>query len=373
MIIISPIVQKTPSHFKLNKLLLLSSAVCLFSACSVLTPKTAESVNNYVAEHQYEKALELYAKIPATEQELIDIKQLEKSREAYLTTLIAEAKKAQQQHNFNDASLILEGGKDKLPTDDKLEEAIESLTLAKQIYTDKYQLQYDEEYARFLLKEAPLLEKLAKTQSDKRSFNKHYKKQLSDRQRLSAVLGEHGIIALEAGDIKTASRQLNLAQELQENERWQEALASIKKKSYIKANQRKKSLARKKTATDLKNALASKQHNTLIAQLKQRFDTQLGLIEITNADKTLQELSLKDKDKKHSTWIKESRIKLDQAINAKLATDLQRGKLLYSTGKIDEAIKVWKSAQSYAPNSAELKEHVRRAETFQARYKALTK
>lgn len=373
MIIISPTSKVIPPQPRLNKLFMMSAAVCLFSACSVLTPKTAESVTSLISEHQYEKALSLYEKIPVPEQELIDLEKLKKEQDQYLNKLILEANKEKNKNNFNEAENILNNGQDNVPSSKKIEQAIQSLEKVKQTYTDKYQLQYDEEYAKFLSKESPLLEKLEKTQSSDRKFTRHYKTQISERQRLSVIMGESGIAALNAGHIKTAKRQLVLAQSLNNDDRWQQALKSIQKKTYSQANKRKRKIAKQKNKHARQKELVIQQQQLKLKNLKSRFDNQLSLAQIVKAQSTILDIERKDSSNNEQEWLTKSRKNLNQAISAQLAIDLRQGKVFYSKGKIDEAIGVWKSAQAYAPDNTELAEHIRRAETFQARYKSLNK
>ena len=356
-----------------TRMLLLSATVCLFSACSVLTPKTAESVNTLSETHQFEKALKLYQQIPEPEQKKVDLKALRQQQKHDLQQLLKEAKKLQGAYSFYQAEDILIQGQDNLHSSQVIKKAIADLALAKGQYTDQYQQQYDEEYARFLLAEQPLLDRLLNSQGQERSFKKHYKSQQQAREKHSDIIGRHGLQALNSGFIQTAARQLDMAQRLQGDERWESALSSIKSKTYKADSHKKRMLKKQKNMNQKQKAIELAQQREHINKLKQKFNLQLGDVSIIDAGTTLKEIKRLDYNSNEAGWIKTSHAKLAEVTEAQLAADLRQGKVYYSKGMIDEAIKTWKKAQSYAPNNSELNEHIRRAETFQARYKELNK
>ncbi|NRB42320.1 MAG: hypothetical protein HRU20_28270 [Pseudomonadales bacterium] len=341
----------------------------------MLTPKTAESVNKLVATEQYEQAITLYGKIPATEQEKIDIKSLQQAQGKYLNKLLQQAKTLQKKHRFYDAEDTLEQGQKNLPSSSEIQQAIAALNTARTSYNDKYQQQHDTVYANFLAAEAPILEKLLASQGQERSFKKHYQAQAKARLEHAQIIGQQGLTSLDAGFIKTATHQLKLAEQLQSDEQWQSALNAIKKKTYRKRSQKehKREQQQNRNKRQKAQALADQQaqQQAQVNKLKLSFEKQLSATNIIGAQKILEDIKRKD-DKKHETqWIDTHNKKLETLISAQLATDLHQGQSYYSNGLIGKAIDTWKNAQTYAPNNSELKEHIRRAETFQARYKEL--
>lgn len=62
---------------------------------------------------------------------------------------------------------------------------------------------------------------------------------------------------------------------------------------------------------------------------------------------------------------------LEQTIQIKIEEDIALGRSLYSSGDVDQALAVWQSIASLAPQSAELQFHIDRAERFLENYRRL--
>lgn len=355
-----------------TRTLFLASSLTLLSACSILTPKTAESVNAFAEEQRYEQAFDLYSKIPEEQQALIDLDELKEKQNRYLKTLLLQAQKERRSYDFFAAETTLESGAKNLPSEASITKALDDLNAARESYANKHQFEYDLQYALFLSIEDPLLEKLLAAKGRDKSFIKHYEHQQQERQRLSQIVGTAGLQSLAQKNYKQASIELKLAEKLDSRQDWQDGLNTISKKDnrvrYQKAKHAKKQQAKaQQQQAQAKQELQRKTDND-----KQQFQQQLKQKHYTKASSTLETISQADSDNNNSDWINSARKNLNKAIDTQLNEALRQGKLLYSKGMIDEAIKTWKDAQSYAPESSELRDHIQRAEAFQARYKELT-
>lgn len=356
----------------ITKALLLSSSVCFYSACTS-TPKTVEGVNQLTELQHYEQALSTYQELTPEQQQLIDLKQIQNKKNRYEKQLISNANKKQKVMDFDGAEATLREGQQNIPSSTAIQQATEKLAQAKKQYTDKYQRFYDIEYAHFLIKEKPLLEKLSVTENHKKSFKRYSKKQLKERSRISEIIGSEGIEALQKKKYTLASNLLNMAQELNPDMRWQQGLAAINKKDN-RARSHKARIARqqKKKAVQ-QQQLAQKETDRKISTLKQSFKQAITHEDIHQATINIQNIENLAPQNSQKDWLNSSQKQLDELTDKKLQETLTEGKILYSKGKINAAITTWKQALSYAPHSLQLNEHIQRAETFQARFKELAR
>lgn len=350
------------------KTLLLGLCFFFITACAILEPKTAANVNTLVDQQEFEKALSLYKKLPPEEQKQIKLKNIEKAQSRYLSTLLKNVSKKQKSSAFYQAQSLLADGNKKMPNNEKIDQALLALDKAINQYNSKYQLQHDYSYAKFLIEEKPLLDKLQASQGEERHFKKRFKTQATSRKEHSLHLGEKGLSSLKKGHSKTAAKQLYLADKLHHDPRWQKALTQINKTGSDKRRQQNR---RQKKIDQQQKAKLTKRHKDEMAALKITFNKALNAKNIPKSRRLLTEIKNLDVDGSQKKWIKNKKQLIHKASEKQLSQDLDQGKKQYSNGDIDGAIKTWKNAQKYAPNNAELNEHIRRAETFQARFKSL--
>mgnify|MGYP003385424093 FL=1 len=355
------------------KAIFLALSIVLISACSVLTPKTAESVNQLVESQKYEYALALYSKLPPDQQLRIKLDKLMADRDSFESQVIGKTEKLRQQGAFYEAQDTLSDAVEKLPSSQKIIEAQKILLNARQQHHDRYQRQKDIAYAEYLQREAPILEALAFSDSRERSFQRYYKVQREKRIEFAEIVGSEGLRLAKESNYSRARQLLDTAESLNSDERWRAGLASVEQSE--SGVRRKQAQQAKEKQMDVQKAKTSAQEVTRqsIERLKAQFEQQFDRRNVLACQATLEAISLLDKQKLHVDWQKKNDSELKLLIQEEVQAALQKGQKEYSRGRIETAIATWKAAQAYAPDNLELQERIQRAEAFDARYKSLKK
>lgn len=274
---------------------LLASAL-LLTSCSMLK-NSPESINELAAQQQYDKAITEYQKLSEEDKKTVDIKALEQKRSTYEKTNIAYIQKLQQKQQFQQAQEQLNKAQQNIPSSDALKKLQDKQTTIEQKHQQKYQLAYDKILADFYLKEAPLLSELVKVQNSQ-EHQQLQKSREQDSKKVADNLGQNGMQAYAEKDTKTATTLLSLANKLQPNKQWQDALASM-----AKSKKKKRVVARKKAAKKTSNKLQ---------KLQATYNKQFAQSDWLQAQLTLKQIDALKLSKKEQKWLNSEQDRLNK-------------------------------------------------------------
>ena len=341
-----------PSH----KVLLFSSSLILAS-CALLPAKTSDKVDQLIQENAYDEAISLYERLPAEEKTKVDIGKIQTARLKYEQKLLYSISKQIQQHQFIDADKSLQQAYDTIPSSDSLQKLSDELASKKAQYTYQHELTHNTIWAAFLIEEQPLLEKIYQAKYDDKTFMRLYQQRQQERVELAETLGVSGLAALEKKHYSKSKEFLTLAQSLHEDPRWQAGLKTINSHEQNLREQSRKA--------------AKKKQQEQLQRLQEDFNTAIASGDYTTAKQQL--TKLQKQEGLDAAWLKQAEQQLNQKIQANLDSALKRGRMLYSQGKIAEALQVWKQVQVYVQDNRELNDNIERAERFLQRYQELKK
>ncbi len=333
--------------------------LCLITACS----SPLKKVQELAGESLYDQAIADYNQLPANDKATLDIATIKNQRQKYEQDLISDIEQLIHKQEFFEAQKKIDEGMRSIPLSEQLNSVDAKLVQYKKIYTKKYQAIYDLEYAQYLIKERPVLEKLKRVKANEKDFYTLYKSRSKDRLIYSGIIGKQGLRAIETPPPSIARELLTIAQQLDEDERWQDALNTILKKE------------RSEKAKYEQAAKENKQHQhwqrkERIKRLKVDFYSDFNKGDLLVSRSHLKEIQLLDiTDIK---WIQKAQKAQDKAIEKKLEDALFEGQHYYSTGEIAIAIKVWKKALAFSPTDKRLNENIQRAERFEEKLEQLT-
>lgn len=335
---------------------LFASALVLSSCSSFKT--SPEDINEFANKQQYDQAIAQYQQLSDEDKTNIDLGALQQKREDYEKTNINYIKQLQQKKQFEQARDQLAKAQQNIPSSEALKKLQEEQNSIEQQHEKKYQLQYDKILADFYLKEAPLIQQLAKTENGK-SYQQLLQTREQDIAKTANNLGENGLQAYSDKNSTEAKRLLTLANKLQPTQQWQDALTSM-----AKTKKKKQTVARKKAAKKTTSQLEKLQ-----AVYHQKFAQSAWL----DARTTLEKIGKLKLNKKEKTWFSNEKSRLKNITDSIAAEKNKRGKVLYSKGNIAKALDSWNEGLQYAPNNQEIKDNIERAEKFQQKFNSLKK
>lgn len=345
-------------NFSFSKLAVSISFTLLLPACSML-PSSVEKVHQLEQQQQYDDALKHYQRLNPEQQKNIDIEQLKQARESFEKKRLELIKNLQKRNEFQKAYEELKQSLKHIPSSEALQAQKEALQTAEKAYFDRYHMQYDMALAEFYINEAPILERLNQVVSNNYYYQNLYQKRPLHRQELAEKLGSEGLAALEKNHKATALQLLQLANQLHPEERWQQGLntiSSAQKKRFAKAHKKQQ-----------------QQQHEKIKQMQGDYQKLIKNEQWLKAQQQLDNISGYNLNHKENIWLKAERKSLQETVNEKVAVHLKRGQILYSKGRIGEALSLWRAVAPLAPENQKLQENITRAEQFQKRYNELRK
>ncbi len=341
-----------------------------FTACSSPQLKTADQVNALSQQNKYEQALELYQTLDANEQEKISLEDINEQQRLYLSALFAASERAQKV-DYAKAKHLLTQGQTNLPTNEKINAALQKLENDRISHTNRFQNTYNLEFGHFLLTERQLLDKLAISEAGEKSFIRLQQDHQVNSARIAPLLGQHGLALYHQKKRKTALPFLRTAQQLEPQSEWKDALADINQDHSKRRSKQARKAKQEQAKLQKKRAEKRDKAERTMNKLQNQFEKSLSQRQFVQAQNQLKSIKIKDTNKTQQQWITRQEDRLEFATATQLKKDIELGQRHYSSGNIDEAIATWRKAQQYAPDNLQLKEHIDRAETFQARFESL--
>lgn len=340
--------------YPLIYLLLLS----LISACSH-NPFNKTSKLQWLLDNQrYDEAIALYPTLKEEQQASFNLQQMTTDRDTFIATSLKESRRELGKQQWLNAEAILETGLSKTPESHALKTELavlqQRMSRLEADYLSHIQLLIAQQY----IERQPLDEKWQRVTQNRLPYQHTSLSTQQRRNALANILGSRGLDLL-ATNTTEAKRYLNAANTLAEepNEAWELAINSLQQK---KANNAIKAQKKQQKIREL-----------AFSDLQKNFQQHFKNNDYLKAQKSLKHGSKVAKTSAEKSWINNQQRILNSAIQEKIDASIKRGQISYSKGQIDQAISIWKQAQTLDPNNRQLKESLERAYKFKQTYESL--
>ena len=331
-------------------------AAVFFTACASQGPSTAEKIESLVRENRYEAAIIAYGSASPEEQETIDIGKINAEKNRFVESTLAEITTLTQQQEFARAETLLVAALERLPASEPLLKAKESFTQQKNHYLQEPSDALLLAWARFLVDEEPLLEKMKIARANEPAFIELLESRNIERKETAEKLGNLGMAQLQNKDQVTPLRYLQLANQLMPDPRWEKPITEMEQKQKrTQLSQKEKKLVderEKKEKTEKSRQLT-----------RNRFEASMVSGDLLAARAALEEME--NLEIPADSWIQTAQERLKKTIDQSVKMAIKEGQGHYSKGEIANALRAWKAVQPLAPDHEALNESIRRAEAFQ--------
>jgi tetratricopeptide (TPR) repeat protein len=214
--------------------------------------------------------------------------------------------------------------------------------------------------AHSLIRERPMYEELHRISPGNARAHEQYQRAEREARELAEELRDLGEAALDADDPLLAVEALTLAHALSPvqggADRLDEAESARQARLVMLQVQPIAERDANETWTAQDQALLERYHNAFRSG------------DLALARHLLEDLSRRHPDNEE---IYRQRPVLSRAIDTHVSAGLERGLRLYTHGRIEEALDIWRPLRALAPENRELEAHVERAERVQRRLEAL--
>jgi len=306
-------------------------------------------IDTWVENHQYDRALETIAALEPEHEQYAELRQrtgvIEAKRETYIEETLDEAQQFEREQEWAEAVKVLDRALFNLPD-------APELRAQRQEYEERRLASVHESEQSILLARGRYLlairnseENLLKASPDNFFAQQRYRRFQEDLKQVSRELYVVGKQSLYENDTPTAIQALSLSNRLAPNDLSQELLTSIQQ-----AARADRTAARQEQA-----AVAERQWPVLESSFRQA----LQLNDLLGARRLVSEM------KEINTEAAEPFDELlQERIDREANALLERGRLLYGQGFLQEALEVWQEALQLKPDDPELQASAQRAETF---------
>ncbi len=266
---------------------------------------------------------------------------------------IRSAVQAENQRDWRTAQRTFLNGLRHLPNSQIMRAAYQQYKQRRQVHEEVLQAELLITEGERLMKDARTYEKLIDIKSSSiiqrwRAMNVNL-----TRKRVAKKLSRHSQLAVQRTDYTLARRCLSLANRLHSTPATVLALNDLNQ--YIKPLTPKARKLSPRKAVVAKAAAPSNTFDSQLLALKSR----LAAGELLQVQ---QQLTRLQRAYPSNIELDVLSAELKTAIDAKVINDTERGKVLYSQGRVELALTVWRDVLPLAPNNTELKSKIARAE-----------
>ncbi|SHE76031.1 hypothetical protein SAMN04487965_0593 [Microbulbifer donghaiensis] len=295
---------------------------------------------------------------PAQQQQ---IKQLHSSLRQFERNVIHTASRLEKQDDWHGAERVLQGAKDILPQSQALYSAHQQFSERRQLHEERVRMELAIHRGEQLLKDAETYQRLQQlkgpdvlTWLELQNFHR--------KCRGSAqALQQHAQQALQREDYTLAQRGLKIARRLYGSDLLQDENQREKIDQDLALANRQLRPTKRHPAGDSQK----KDNQILVAEVQQALDAG-DLLGARHHLNRLQQESPQD------PLLLPLQSQFRTQLDARLEAAIKRGNDLYSEGKIERAVEIWREAKALDPENVELLTNIARAEKVLENLKALS-
>lgn len=331
----------------LLRILVIVSLALSFSGCAFLQSLDSnlpEKIDQWAKQEEYGKALATLEHVRPGNQNyalLMKKKQIiERQARAFERKTIQASNQLTAQNQWHKASLLYEDAMDKLPDSETLETAYTQFKDRRQTYLEDLETQLLIHKGTWLNNTATLYQRIKTTvPGDYRSVNgvRDYE---HDREETLESLIECARTAGAADKLPLAGKCLALAQRMDRSLHNDPRLAGVRN--------------RLDQARDARSRQYKRQTQDLIAELRQGYSQE-------NLQRAHDHLQAADQFEPLDDGNLELLEDLNKRLQSGIHQRMESARRLYSRGKIEQALQIWETLQTLAPNNQQLQAYIERA------------
>ncbi|WOX06246.1 tetratricopeptide repeat protein [Microbulbifer pacificus] len=342
----------------------------LLPACSVM-PTPQPALEGFPTEtlHQVrqqstelERLQSLNAVTPAQQQQ---IQQLRSDLQQFARNVISSASSMAQKDDWHGAAQLLQGALRWLPDSQLLTNAQQQLEAQRQLREERVRMELAIHRGEQLLKDAEGYRKLQQLQGPGLMNWVEVKNYYRKRSESAQALQQHSQRALARGDYALAQRALKITLELYGDELQHDTERREKIQRDLAIASRRLSQSKTQSANTISEASADKVAEAPYTVVQQALDAG----DLTSARQHLDQLRQQSPQEPQLPHLE---AQFQAQLNSRIETALKRGNDLYSQGKIERALAVWREASTLAPENVELLANIARAEKVLENLRALS-
>lgn len=338
----------------------------LLPACSLMPtqqqtlegfpPDTLQQVRRQSAELARLQKLD-----PATPAQQQQIGQLHSSLRQFERNVIRTANRLEQQDDWHGAEQLLQGATAILPNNQSLNSARQQFSERRQLHEERIRMELAIHRGEQLLKDAEAYQRLRQLKgSDVLTWLelKNYYRKCSESAQ---ALQHHAQQALQRQDYALAQRGLKVARRLY----GEDLLQSSQQRENIDRDLALANRHLRRTKPKPAKDPVATEVKLPVTELQQALDAG----DLLSAQQHLNQLR---QQSPQDPQLPPLQSQFQAQLNTRVEAAIKRGNDLYSTGDIEQALKVWREARTLDPDNVELLANITRAEKVQENLKALS-
>ncbi len=351
----------------MRRLCVTAAVLLSLGGCATLAPPAVESeqrVEELTEAGEYGRALAALDRLiehdPDNEALQSHRADLQRRADRFEQTILIEAAAHLRVEDWAAARERYEHGLNVLPDSEALRAAREAFETERQHHVRALHTRLLLARAHSLIRERPMYEELHRISPGSARARQQHQRAEREARELAEELRDLGEAALGADDPLLAVEALTLAHALSPvqvgADRLDEAESARQARLGMLQVQPIAEQDTDETWTAQDQALLERYHNAFRSG------------DLALARHLLEDLSRRHPDNEE---IDRHRPVLSRAIDTHVSAGLERGLRLYTHGRIEEALDIWRPLRALAPENRELEAHVERAERVQRRLEAL--
>ncbi|WP_237058424.1 tetratricopeptide repeat protein [Microbulbifer sediminum] len=295
---------------------------------------------------------------PAQQQQ---IKQLHSSLRQFERNAIRTASQLEKREDWQGAEEVLQAATDVLPGNQALDRARQEFSERRKLHEERLRMELAIHRGEQLLKDAEAYQRLRQlkgpgvlTWLEQKNFHRQCRGS-------AQALQEHAQKALQRGDYALAQHGLKVARRLYGNDLLQDKNQRENIDQQLAVANRQLHQARRQPA----RRAPDRDNKALVTELQQALDAG----DLPGAQQQLKRLRQQSPQEPQLPSLQSQ---LQTQLNARVDAAIKRGNDLYSEGKIEQAVEIWREAKALDPDNAELLTNIARAEKVLENLKALS-
>lgn len=340
--------------------------VSLLPACSLMPTQQqalegfpSDAVEN--ARQQSEQLEHLQTLGGATTAQQQQIRQLQNSLRQFERNAIHTASRLEKQDDWHGAERVLQVATDVLPGSRALNTARQQFSERRQLREERVRMELAIQRGEQLLNEAEAYQRLQQLKGPDMLTWLELKNFHRKCRGTAQALQDHAQRALQREDYALATRGLKVARQLYGNDLLQEADQREKIDQQLALANRHLGQPKRQVAS----SSPKKDHRVPVQELQQALDAG----DLLSARQHLNQLQQKSPQDPQLLPLQSQ---FRTQLNARVEAAIKRGNDLYSEGKIERAVEIWREAKVLDPDNSELLTNIARAEKVLENLKALS-
>lgn len=342
------------------------SLLGLLSGCAYFYqpgPGLDRQLNEWNRQQEYGQALDVLTRLsaehPGDKRLKTQLVSLQRQANIYETTTLNAARKLEHEGNWRAAALAYRDALDKLPRSQRLLTAQAAFMQRRKAYIDTLETEIALKRARYLVSVLPLRERRNQVGSNDSDATQNLDETRHEAVALSHKLTSIGNTALAEKDYSRAGEAFSLAEQLYPSPAARAGRAKVTAHEKAVAEQR----ARRRAAE------ARAKRAALERRYTEKFERCYKAHDWLCAREALAAMG---RDTPDAAGLPGLRHKLTTQIRTTVKQEMEKGRRLYSQGRIREALDTWLAAQKLAPDNPDLKAHITRARKVLAKLQELS-